>query len=93
MSNKQHGFIRQRPNETVGEYMFPHAAIQSTEGVIQQVDVPIWVQRTRQADSLFLTTAQVCPSLSDLKWKNGMMVRVDVGECIDICKTWMYFLT
>ena len=66
MRYKQHRLPLEDTTDALGEYVLSDVGVHSTQGVVQEVDVAIRVQRPRQADSLLLASAQVCSTLADL---------------------------
>ena len=75
MGNKANSFPIQRSLDTLSKDVLSHMSIYCTQGIVQEVDVTIGIERPRQADTLFLTAAQVDSSLSNLKFKKKIKSR------------------
>lgn len=66
VSDKDDGLVAQLLLDGVVEDVVAHMGIEGTEWVVQDVDAPVAVQGTGQADALALPTTQVGSALADL---------------------------
>lgn len=66
MGDEDDGLVVKMLLDGMMEDVIRHVGIKSAKRVIQDVDVPITVEGTGQADSLSLPTAQVGPALPNL---------------------------
>ena len=66
MSDEDDRFVTEVFLDAVIEDVVGHVRVQRAQRVVQQVDVPVAVQRTGQADSLSLAATQSSAALPDL---------------------------
>lgn len=66
MGDEDDGLVVKMLLDGVMEDVIRHVGIKSAKGVIQDVNVPVTVEGTGQADSLSLPATQVGPALPNL---------------------------
>lgn len=66
MSHKDHSFVAKLLLNGIVEDVIGHVSIQDTEWIVQDINVPVTVDRTGQADSMALPTTQIGTTLSNL---------------------------
>lgn len=71
MSDEDHGLVAKLLLDGVAEDVVGHVGVEGAERVVKDVNVPVAVKGTGQADSLALPTAQVGATLADLREKPG----------------------
>lgn len=69
MSDEDDGLVAKLLPDGVAEDVVGHVGVKGAERVIEDVNVPVAVKGTGQADSLALPAAQVGASLADLPQK------------------------
>ena len=65
--NKENGLVLQQDLQALGEHVAPNVNVQRRQGVIQEKDVTVAVDGSRQADSLLLAAAQRQATVANLK--------------------------
>lgn len=66
VSDEDDGLVAKLLPDGVAEDVVGHVGVEGAEGVVQDVNVPVAVEGTGQADSLALPTTQVGTTLADL---------------------------
>lgn len=80
VGDEDDGLVAKLLPDGVTEHVIGHMGIKGTERVVQDINVPLAVQSTGQADSLTLTTTQVSAALANLikhKHEHIMMSSAD----------------
>ena len=65
--DEENGLVLQQDLQALGKHVAPNVNVQRRQRVIQQKDVTVAVDGSRQADSLLLATAQRQATVANLK--------------------------
>lgn len=71
--------------------VLPHVSVDCRQGVIEEEDVPVWVDGSGQADPLLLPPRQIQPSLPDLPKQQRKAHTALVGwQQVSNSDTWLH---